>query len=223
MSGEPPGGRGGTGAPGAVSGSTPEGEVLPASFYDRPAADVARDLLGRLLVSDAGRGTADPDAGARTAARIVETEAYTGPGDPASHASESVGRTERNDPMFGPPGTAYVHLNYGVHWCLNAVTGEEGFPAAVLVRAAEPVDGVGAMRRRRGHTELTSGPARLTEALGVGPDLQRHPLQRPPLRVVDDGGRVPDGAVERTPRIGLSKGADLELRFVDGRSRWASR
>lgn len=222
MSGDQAGDPDGAGGTRAVPGGTPETEVLPASFYDRPAAEVARALLGRLLISDAGRGTS-PDAGARTAARIVETEAYTGPGDPASHASESVGRTERNDPMFGPPGTAYVHLNYGIHWCLNAVTGEEGFPAAVLVRAAEPVDGVEAMRERRGHPELTSGPARLTEALGIGPDLQRHPLQGPPLRVVDDGRRVPDGAVERTPRVGVSEGTELELRFVDGRSRWASR
>ncbi len=205
-----------------MPGGTVEGEALPARFYDRPAPEVARELLGRLLVSDAARG-ADPDAGVRTVARIVETEAYTGPGDPASHASASVGRTERNDPMFGPPGTAYVHLNYGIHWCLNAVTGEEEFPAGVLLRAAEPVDGVEAMRDRRGHPELTSGPARLTEALGIGPDLQRHPLQDPPLRIVDDGRRVPDGAVERTPRVGVSRGEELELRFVDGRSRWASR
>lgn len=190
-----------------------EGDVLPPGFFDRPAPEVARDLLGSVLVSEVG---------GRTAGRVVETEAYFGPDDPASHAAASVGRTERNDPMFGPPGTAYVHLNYGIHWCLNVVTGEEGFPAAVLLRALEPVEGEELMRRRRGHEELTSGPARLTEALGVGPDLQRHPLDRPPLWFAP-GPPVPDGAVERTPRIGISRGAELELRFVDGRSRWTSR
>ena len=199
----------------ATARGRPDGaEALTPTFYARPAREVARDLLGKVLVSDVG---------GRASGRIVETEAYTGPGDPASHAAASIGRTERNDPMFGPPGTAYVHLNYGIHWCLNAVTDEEGHPAAVLVRALEPLDGRDLMRRRRGHPELTSGPARLTEALGLGPDLQRHRLDRPPMRILDDGERVPDEAVERTPRVGISRGEELELRFLDGRSRWVSR
>lgn len=190
------------------------GEALSADFYRRTAGTVARDLLGRLLVSDVG--------GERTAGRVVETEAYTGPEDAASHAAADVGRTERNDPMFGPPGTAYVHVNYGIHRCLNAVTGPEGHPAAVLIRALEPVEGRPVMRRRRGHDELTSGPGRLTEALAVGLEHQRHTLRRPPLQLIDDGERVPDAAVDRTPRIGISRAVEAELRFLDRRSRWVS-
>lgn len=188
---------------------------LPAAFYGRPAEQVARDLLGCLLLSEVD----DRPAGGR----IVETEAYTGPDDPACHASASVGRTERNDPLFGPPGTAYVHLNYGVHWCLNAVTGEEGHPAGVLIRALEPTVGEETMRDRRGREELTSGPARLTEALGVGPELQRHRLDRSPLRILETEEAVPDEAVERGPRIGISRATERPLRFYDRRSRWVSR
>ncbi len=187
---------------------------LPASFYRKPAEEVAEALLGCRLVSLA--------EGERTAGRIVETEAYTGPDDPASHAAASIGRTERNDPLFGPPGTAYVHLNYGVHWCLNAVTGEEGHPAGVLLRALEPEEGEEVMRRRRGHEALTSGPARLTQALAVGPDLQRHPLTETPLWI-EPASRVPDGEVVRTTRVGISKAVERPLRFYDGRSRWVSR
>lgn len=201
----------------ASAGAAPPvpGEPLPAAFYRRPAERVARELLGLLLVSDVG--------GERTAGRVVETEAYPGPEDPASHAAASVGRTDRNDPMFGPPGTAYVHVNYGIHRCLNVVVDREGHPAAVLLRALAPAAGEPVMRRRREHEELTSGPGRLTEALGVGLERQRHPFSDPPLRIVDDGHRVPDGAVERTPRIGISRAAEAELRYLDGRSRWVSR
>ena len=188
---------------------------MPPEDLRRPADRVARELLGLLLVSDVD--------GRRTIGRIVETEAYPGPEDPASHAAESVGRTERNDPMFGPAGTAYVHVNYGIHRCLNVVVDREGHPAAVLIRALEPLEGRETMRRRRGHEELTSGPGRLGEALGIGLELQRHPLSEPPLRLRDDGSRVPDGAVDRTPRVGISKAVEAELRFLDRRSRWVSR
>ena len=187
---------------------------LPASFYRRPAAEVAEALLGCRLVSLVG--------GERTAGRIVETEAYTGPDDPASHAAASIGRTERNDPLFGPPGTAYVHLNYGIHRCLNAVTGEEGHPAGVLLRALAPEEGEGVMRRRREHDELTSGPGRLTQALGVNEELQRHPLSEPPLWI-EAGEDVPPAEVVRTTRVGISKGVEKPLRFYDARSRWVSR
>ncbi|MDP2481050.1 MAG: DNA-3-methyladenine glycosylase [Candidatus Palauibacterales bacterium] len=193
----------------------PPDRVLPPEFYARPAAAVARDLLGRVLLSEAG--------GERTAGRIVETEAYTGPEDAASHAAASIGRTERNDPLFGPPGTAYVHLNYGIHWCLNAVTTAEGCPAGVLIRALEPTLGLDVMERRRGRPELTSGPARLTEALGIGPELQRHPLQRSPLRILEGGGPVAESDVIATTRIGISRAADLELRFYERDNDWVSR
>lgn len=189
--------------------------ALAAEFYARPAAEVARHLLGRVLVSTVGDE--------RTAGRIVETEAYTGPEDEASHAAASVGRTRRNDPLFGPPGTAYIHLNYGVHWCLNAVTGRQDHPAGVLIRALEPLEGLEVMRsRREGREELTNGPARLTQALGVGPDLQRHLLSRPPLWI-EEGEPVPDRDIERTTRIGITRAADLELRFLQRSSRWVSR
>lgn len=187
---------------------------LEPGFYARPAADVAPDLLGCLLVSEVG--------GERTVGRIVETEAYTGPDDPACHAAAATGRTRRNDPLYGRPGTAYIHLNYGIHWCLNAVTDREGHPAAVLIRALEPVEGEDIMRRRRGHAELTSGPARLTEALGIGPDLQRHPLSGAPVWL-EPGTRVPSSDIVTTLRVGISKGADMPLRFYDRRSRWVSR
>ncbi|MFQ5889997.1 MAG: DNA-3-methyladenine glycosylase [Gemmatimonadota bacterium] len=188
--------------------------ILRVGFNARPAARVARDLLGQLVVTER--------SGRRTAGVIVETEAYTGPEDPASHAAASIGRTPRNDPLFGPPGSAYFHMNYGVHWLLNVVTGPEGLPAGVLIRALEPVVGEQLMRRRRGRGELTNGPGRLVEALGVGPELQRHPLDRPPLWLAR-GTRVPDESVIRTTRIGVSKGSHLPLRFYDSRSRWVSR
>ncbi|MFQ5747142.1 MAG: DNA-3-methyladenine glycosylase [Gemmatimonadota bacterium] len=190
------------------------GAALPPSFYARPALEVARDLLGRLLVSEAG--------GERVAGRIVETEAYTGAEDPASHAAASIGRTRRNDPLYGPPGTAYIHLNYGVHWCLNAVTDRVGVPAAVLLRALEPSLGLDVMQLRRGHPELTSGPGRLARALAVGPELQRHPLTRPPLWI-EAGSPVPDREIVRATRVGISKAADRPYRFYVRGSRWVSR
>lgn len=187
---------------------------LPAGFFERPAARVARDLLGCLLVSERG--------GHRVAGWIVETEAYPGPDDPACHAAASIGRTARNDPLYGPPGTAYIHMNYGIHWLLNAVTGPEGEPAGVLIRALEPVAGGDVMRERRGRDDLTNGPARLAEALGLGPDLQRHRLDRPPLWI-EAGTGPPPASVVVTTRVGISKATDRELRFYDRRSRWVSR
>ncbi|MFW6084472.1 MAG: DNA-3-methyladenine glycosylase [Gemmatimonadota bacterium] len=186
-------------------------------FYARSALDVARDLLGMILTREG------PEGGVRVSGRIVETEAYTGADDPASHAAARIGRTERNDPLFGPPGTAYIHLNYGVHWCLNAVTGAEGEGSGVLIRALEPLEGLDTMRaRREGRDDLTNGPARLTRALAIGPELQRHPLDEPPL-VVSAGEPLPDARVGRTPRIGISRAADRLYRFTDERSAWLSR
>jgi len=124
--------------------------------------------------------------------------------------------------MYGPPGTAYVHMNYGVHWLLNAVTGPEGFPAAVLVRALEPLEGVDVMARRRGRPELTNGPARLTQALAVGPELVGHRLDREPLTFLY-GKTVPEASLEVTTRIGITRDADRLLRFYDRRSRWVSK
>jgi len=133
---------------------------LPRSFYARAATEVAPDLLGHVLV----RGLPD---GLRAAARIVEVEAY-GPDDPASHAFR--GMTPRNATMFGPPGHLYVYFTYGMHFCMNAVTGRAGEGSAVLIRAGEPLEGVEGMRSRRGRertVELCSGPGRFTQALGL--------------------------------------------------------
>jgi DNA-3-methyladenine glycosylase len=131
---------------------------LPRSFYDRPAVEVAPDLLGHVLVR------ALPD-GTRIAARLVEVEAYE-PNDPGSHAFR--GRTPRNAVMFGPPGHLYVYFTYGMHFCMNAVTRRPDEGSAVLLRAGEPIDGIDAMRRLRGRdADLCSGPGRFTQALGI--------------------------------------------------------
>lgn len=190
---------------------------IPAAFFDRPAESVARDLLGGVLISTIG--------GEETVGRIVEAEAYIGPHDPASHAAERIGRTARNASMFGPPGIAYVYRIYGLHWCLNVVTGPEGYPAAVLIRALEPLAGIETMRRRRrlrSDRELTSGPARLAEALGITGALDGHPLQEPPL-VLAAGEPVPDEAVAVGPRIGVTRAADWPLRFHVRGNAWVSR
>ena len=195
-------------------GSGPRKGALLAPFFSRPAHIVAPELLGALVVSEVG--------GLRTAGRIVETEAYEGPDDPASHAAARIGRTRRNEGLFGPPGTAYMHLNYGVHWCFNAVTDTEGTPHGVLIRALEPVSGEQHMQSRRGRDDLTNGPARLAQALGIGPDLQGHRLDGPPVWI-QSGLPVPADSVVTTTRIGIAKGGSLLLRYYDSRSRWVSR
>ena len=166
-------------------------------------AGSARRLLGSLLVS-----TVD---GRETSGVIVETEAYLGHDDPASHAFG--GRTPRNDAMFGAAGTLYVYLSYGVHHCINVVTGEEGDAAAVLVRALEPVSGLEVMAERRGRTgELCSGPGRLSQALGIAIRHNRHDLSRPPVRLVARRP-LPDEDVGTSGRIGVSRAAGRPLRF----------
>jgi DNA-3-methyladenine glycosylase len=193
-----------------LSRSTASLAPLDASFFARAAERVARDVLGALLVS-----TVD---GIETIGRIVETEAYVGPHDPASHAAERIGRTVRNRSMFGPPGIAYVYRIYGVHWCLNLVTDRVDFPAAVLVRAIEPLAGIDAMRRRRAaaatirDTALGSGPGKLAAALGITGDLDGHRLDRPPL-LLARGDPPRDGMIGRGPRVGITRAADWPLRF----------
>jgi DNA-3-methyladenine glycosylase len=188
--------------------------ALTAPFFARPAGVVAPELLGARLVSEVD--------GLLSAGRIVEVEAYEGPDDPASHAASHIGRTRRNEGLFGPPGTAYVHLNYGIHWCFNAVTDAEGSPHGVLIRALEPVHGEDHMLARRGRKELTNGPARLAQALGIGPDLAGHRLDGPPVWI-ESGPPVPPDSLVTTTRIGITRGAELPLRFYDARSRWVSR
>ncbi len=167
---------------------------LPRSFYDRPTLTVARDLLGAVLCRRV--------QGLTLRARIVETEAYVGEGDLACHAR--AGRTKRTDPLYGPPGMAYVYLTYGMHHLLNAVTEPEGKPAAVLIRAAEPLEGIEWMERARGvrHAHLLgSGPGKLAQAFGLDLDWNRSDLCGKDLWI-EAGPRIADRAVSTSPRIG---------------------
>jgi DNA-3-methyladenine glycosylase len=188
---------------------------LSAVFYARPTAEVARRLLGHFLVSDAG--------GRRTVGRIVETEAYVGPHDPACHAFGRR-RTPRTETLYGQPGTAYVYFTYGMHWCLNAVTERRDYPAAVLIRALEPLEGLAVMRHRRGNVAeqaLCAGPARLCEALGITGEENGTSLVRGTVRIVRNRGRrLP---VDVTSRIGITRGVSWQLRFVIRGSPWVSR
>jgi DNA-3-methyladenine glycosylase len=180
-----------------------ESRILAREFYDRDTVTVARELLGKILVHG------------RLAGRIVETEAYLGGGDLASHSARGI--TQRTRVIFGPPGHAYVYFIYGMHECLNFVVGPEGSPGAVLIRAAEPLLGMGVMRRRRpkAHAvaKLASGPGNLTLAFGItraqnGVDVTRGAL------VVREWNREPQLEIRVTQRIGIRQCADLPLRFV---------
>lgn len=184
--------------------------VPPSSGFSpdllvRPVAEVARALLGARLTSFVG--------GEAASGVIVETEAYEGLDDPASHAATRVGRTWRNRAMFGPPGHAYVYRIYGMHWCVNVVSGPEGEPQAVLLRGLEPLVGEEVMsRRREGRLPLAAGPGRLCQALAIDDSLYGHPLSRPPL-ILEPGWTVPDAAVGVSGRIGVRAAADRPLRF----------
>jgi DNA-3-methyladenine glycosylase len=185
---------------------------LPRTFFARPTLEVARDLVGMRVVHEV--------RGARTAGVIVETEAYIGEDDPACHAAP--GPTARNAPLYGAPGVAYVYLNYGLHHLVNAVTEAKGSPAAVLIRALEPVDGLALMRRRRAGAkwrqgkplpddfELCRGPGNLTVALGITTAQNTTPLTRRPLLIHDD--RATTRKVIWTPRIGIRVGTDRQWR-----------
>jgi DNA-3-methyladenine glycosylase len=188
--------------------------ILPQSFYDRPADQVAPELLGRILVSER--------AGVRVAGRIVEAEAYLSEDDPSCHAS--VGRTQRNDPMFGPPGRAYVYFTYGMHWLLNAVCAAEGVPEAALIRALEPLEGLEAMAERRGRSrphDLCSGPAKLTQALGIEPEDNRRDLTAGETLWIEEGAPVSGEAMAAGPRIGVG-GDQRPLRYAVPGSQWLS-
>lgn len=195
---------------------TPPGTPLPTAFYDRDTSVVARELLGAVIEARSSEGV--------TSARIVETEAYVGPDDPACHAA--AGLTSRTKHLFGPPGIAYVYLIYGMYWCFNAVTREEGHGSAVLVRAVSPLEGEALMRRRRpqAHSphELTNGPGKLCLALGITGDHNGGPLDEPPLRILA-GDPVPDADVVVTPRIGITKAAEWPLRYFIGDDPFVSR
>jgi DNA-3-methyladenine glycosylase len=196
--------------------------ILPREFYARPTLEVASDLLGKVLRHRTAEGIA--------AGRIVEVEAYIGEEDPACHAAP--GPTRRNAPLYGPPGVAYVYLNYGLHYLVNAVTEDEGSPAAVLIRALEPVDGLPLMRDRRARAkwrrgkplpadhELCRGPGNLTTALGITLAQNTAPLTRGALVIEDRGDRVQ--RVLWGPRIGIRVGTEQPWRAVVAGSRAVS-
>lgn len=183
------------------------GAPLPRKFFDRGADVVAREMLGTVLRCETAEGVAS--------GRIVETEAYLGPHDPACHAV--AGRTARTWNLFGPAGVAYVYLIYGMHWCFNAVVQEEGIGSAVLVRALEPVEGLSLMRQRRPRArrdvDLTNGPGKLCAALGITRAHDGFALQRGALTILS-GATVPDGDVMVTPRIGITQAAEWPLRWL---------
>lgn len=193
--------------PRSHSGSDSAGRgTFDRSWFARPIPDLARALLGCRL-----RSTVD---GEPVEGLIVETEAYLGPEDPASHAATRTGITDRNRPMFGPAGFAYVYRIYGMHWCLNVVGGREGEVGAVLIRGAEPILGRETVTRRRDRrSDPANGPGRLARAFGVDGSLTGHDLTAPPLQVLP-GWDVPDRRVAQTGRVGVRAGRDWPLRYI---------
>ena len=195
--------------------------ILPRSFYDRDTLKVARGLIGKVLVHETAVGLAS--------GVIVEVEAYIGESDPACHAAP--GPTRRNAPLYGPPGIAYVYLNYGIHYLVNAVTEADGHPAAVLIRALEPKEGVALMRRRRSTVrrngdaipiaDLCRGPGNLTRALGIDLAQNQYDLTSSPLRIEDQGERR--RRVQWTRRIGINVGVEHEWRVYAADSLAVSR
>lgn len=186
--------------------------ALKRSFYLRPTIEVARELLGKIVIHGS------------TSGRIVETEAYLGTGDLAAHAAAGI--TNRNRVIFGPPGHAYVYFIYGMYECLNIVAEPEGEAGCVLIRALEPVDGIAAMRKRRPTAnrdeDLANGPGKLTRALGItlrdnGCDVTRGPV------VVCAPDKEDTFEIGISLRIGITKSADLPLRFFVKGSRFVSR
>jgi DNA-3-methyladenine glycosylase len=185
--------------------------ALNRQFYSRPAAEVARDLLGKILVHGAASG------------RIVETEAYLGQGDGAAHSA--AGLTPRTRVIFGPPGHAYVYFIYGMYNCLNLVAEREGSAGCVLIRAIEPLTGLAIMRRRRRAArrveDLANGPGKLTRAFGItlrhnGADVTRGPI------TVCAPEEDPAVEIAVSKRIGIAKSADLPLRFFVKGNRFVS-
>jgi DNA-3-methyladenine glycosylase len=191
--------------------------ALRREFYARPTLDVAHDLIGKVLVHDTRFG--------RTSGIIVEAEAYIGESDPACHAAP--GPTSRNAPLYGPPGISYVYLNYGIHYLVNAVTEPAGSPAAVLIRALEPLEGEELMRRRRARFagrraesfasfDLCRGPGNLTRALGISLRHNRLDLSWSTLRIEDRA--LPPRKVVWSRRVGIAVGVEPEWRVYAGDS-----
>jgi DNA-3-methyladenine glycosylase len=194
--------------------SARERRPMAAAWHRRPAVDLARALLGKLLL----HRTREGEAGGW----IVETEAYVGEEDPACHAA--AGRTDRTAVMYGPAGHAYVYFTYGMHWCANVVAARVGRPEAVLIRALEPAIGLPLMRRRRGGNatdlDLARGPARLCQALGIDGSDNGRRLDGGKLTVA--AGRAGPRILGVSARVGIRVGTDRPWRFYDAESPFVS-
>jgi len=192
------------------------GRRLPRSFFARPSTVVAPELLGRVLVRTLADGT-------RLAGRLVEVEAYQ-QGDPASHSFR--GRpTPRTEVMFGPPGRLYVYFTYGQHFCSNVVTGPKGVGSAVLLRAAEPLEGLEVMAKNRGLEDvrlLCSGPARLTQAFGIARAENGTDLLRDPSLILLSGAMLAPEAIAVSTRVGVNVGGERPWRFFERGSAFVS-
>lgn len=192
------------------------GRGLTVSFFDRPADEVAPRLLGAIVVSRLG--------GRLTRGRIVETEAYLGERDPASHGYR-LRRNSGNESLYGAPGDWYVYLSYGIHWCANLVCGPKGRAGAVLLRALEPVGGIPVMRQRRNGMEtrlLCNGPGKLCQALGIDRALDGHAMVRSAVKL-ERSAELLLGDIAAGPRVGITQAADWPLRFTLAGSQWLSR
>lgn len=183
--------------------------IIERDFFHRPTLIVARELLGQRLVREIG--------GRRLSGLIVETEAYIGPHDSASHASR--GRTARTEVMFGPPGHTYIYFVYGMHYMLNLVTEPEGFPAAVLIRAVEPAEGLEIMQSRRqgvkSKIHLTNGPGKLCQALAIDKTLHNWDVSLGQKLWLEAGDPLSDSLVASGARIGIAY-----ARSEDQRAPW---
>jgi DNA-3-methyladenine glycosylase len=184
---------------------------LGADFYAQDTIDVARNLLGKILVHKLRNGT-------RLSGRIVETEAYLGVDDPAAH-SFGGRRTPRTEVMFGAPGTSYIYFVYGMHFCFNVVTMPRDIPQAVLVRALDPLDGISLMQRDKPHVSvhhLANGPGKLCTALGLTKEQNALDLVTSPELFIEDDGAVLPGEIIDGPRVGVAyaeDAAEWPLRF----------
>ena len=193
------------------AGESPAGDSRTIAFYARSVHAVARDLLGCVLRHG------------HTAGRIVETESYH-ESEAACHAF--IGETERTRPLLGPLGVAYVYRSYGIHALLNAVAEPDGVGAAVLIRALEPLDGLEAMRARRGverPEQLCSGPGKLTQALAIGLDLNHTALTGGPIEILPPAPESAPARLTAGRRVGITKAVELEWRFCDADSPHVSR
>ena len=179
-------------------------KILPRSFYERPTLEVAKELLGKVLVHQGNS--------CKISGKIVEVEAYIGENDPACHAA--FGPTPRNQIMYGPGGFSYVYFIYGMYHCLNFVTEKKGSPAAVLIRALEPVEGIGMMRKNRqvGNLhQLTNGPGKLCKALAISRTQNKYDLTNSDLYVIDSFEKAKH--IISSTRIGIRVGTDKKWRF----------